>query len=263
MLRWAARHSAPAAGPLARAWLFLLLLALPLKRRLAPGMALPARLRLDGAPRRFWFRDASELFAIEDIFGAGEYDVVAGADPRVIVDLGSNAGQAALWFRRRFPEARILCVEPDPRTFATLRRNLGHDSQVKLLNAAVTAADGPVRLARVPGSSWGTRVGAGAGPEVSGLSLESILAREQIAGVDLLKVDIEGLEHEVLANSRALSRTALVVGELHPELLSVTADVAVEDMRACGHFERAGLDGHIFVLARDLNVGIGTFRRVG
>ena len=50
---------------------------------------------LDGEPRRFWFRDASELFAIEDIFGAGEYDVVADADPRVIVDLGANAGQAA------------------------------------------------------------------------------------------------------------------------------------------------------------------------
>jgi FkbM family methyltransferase len=263
MLRWAARHSAPAAGPLARLWLFLMLLTLPLKWRVAPGLALPARLRLDGEPRRFWFRDASELFAIEDIFRAGEYDVVVDADPRVIVDLGSNAGQAALWFRRRFPEARILCVEPDPRTFATLRRNLGRDPHVKLLNAAVTASDGPVRLARDPGSSWGTRVGARDGPEVSGLSLESILAREQIASVDLLKVDIEGLEHEALANSEALSRTALVVGELHPELLPVAPDVALEDMRLRGHFESARLDGHIFVLTRDLNVGIGTVRRVG
>ena len=117
-LRWAADHSALAAGATGRAALFLTLLALPLKRRLAPGLALPARLRLAGGSRVFWFKDASELFALEDIFEAGEYAVVADADPEVIVDLGSNAGQAALWFRDRFPAARIVCVEPDPRTFA-------------------------------------------------------------------------------------------------------------------------------------------------
>jgi FkbM family methyltransferase len=262
MLRWATRHSATAAGPVARAWLFALLLASPLKRRLAPGLALPVRLRLDGEPRRFWFSDASQLFALEDIFGAGEYEAVAGADPRVIVDLGSNAGQAALWFRSRFPEASILCVEPDPRTFATLRRNLGRDPRVSLLNAAVTAADGPVRLARESGESWGTRVGAD-GPEVAGLSLESILAGAGVAHVDLLKVDIEGLEHEALARSPALARTALVVGELHPELLPVPAGAAIEDMRLCGDFAHAELENHVFVLARDLNVGIGRVRQVG
>lgn len=263
-LRWAADHSALAAGATGRAALFLTLLALPLKRRLAPGLALPARLRLAGGSRVFWFKDASELFALEDIFEAGEYAVVADADPEVIVDLGSNAGQAALWFRDRFPAARIVCVEPDPRTFALLRRNLGGDRLVTLLNAAVTAADGPVRLDRAENSSWGTRVsGSAGGPEVPGLSLETILAREAIEQVDLLKVDIEGLEHEALATSPALARAALVVGELHPELLSVPADTAVEDMRRCGHFARAELRDHIFVLARDLNHGIGTFRRVG
>ena len=78
-----------------------------------------------------------------------------------------------------------------------------------------------------------------------------------------VSVDIEGLEHEALAHSPALARAGLVVGELHPELLPVAADVALEDLRRCGDFARARLDGHILVLARDLNVGIGTFRRVG
>jgi hypothetical protein len=63
---------------------------------------LPARLRLANRARVFWFKDASELFALEDIFDAAEYGAVSNADPDVIVDLGSNAGQAAIWFRVRF-----------------------------------------------------------------------------------------------------------------------------------------------------------------
>jgi hypothetical protein len=145
-----------------------------------------------------------------------------------------------------------------------LRRNLGGDRLVTLRNAAVTAADGPVRLQRAQGSSWATRVsGSAGGPEVAGLSLETLLREEGIAQLDLLKVDIEGLEHEALAASPALARVALVVGELHPELLSLPADTALEDMRRCGRFDRAELRDHIFLLSRDLNVGIGTFRRVG
>src|SRR5829696_8090575 len=173
-LSWAWAHSALAAGVRSRAWLFLALSAMPMKQRALPAAAIPARMRLAGRPRRFWFSDASQLFALEDIFVGDEYGVAGRGGPDVIVDLGANAGQVALWFRARFPGARLLCVEPDPHTFAMLERNLCGDPLVTLLRAAVTAENGPVGLRRTRGSSWGTTVGGGA-QDVPGITLESLL----------------------------------------------------------------------------------------
>jgi FkbM family methyltransferase len=252
-LVWSWTHSALAAGLRSRAWLFLALSALPMTHRVLPGVAIPARLRLAGRPRRFWFSDASQVFALEDIFVRDEYGMAGRGRPEVIVDLGANAGQAALWFRSRFPDARLLCVEPDPRTFAMLERNLGGDPLVTLVRAAVTAENGPVGLRRTPDSSWGTTVGGGA-EDARGVTLETLLDEHGLDEVDLLKVDIEGLEHEALRASPALARAAMVVGELHPGLLAVGAERALEDLRHCGGFERAGREGDIFVLTRGAGV---------
>jgi FkbM family methyltransferase len=252
-LSWAWAHSTLAAGVRSRAWLFLALSAMPMKQRALPAAAIPARMRLAGRPRRFWFTDVSQLFALEDIFDRDEYAVAGGGRPEVIVDLGANAGQAALWFRSRFPDARLLCVEPDPRTFAMLERNLGGDPRATLVRAAVTAENGPVGLRRTEGSSWGTTVGGG-GEDAPGVTLEALLDAHGLDRVDLLKVDIEGLEHEALRASPALARAGMVVGELHPGRFAVGAEHALEDLRRCGGFERSGLEGDIFVLTRGAGV---------
>ncbi len=254
-VHWAATISRFAATPVGRGWVFVAVLSLPLKRRLFPNAALPIRLRLSGRTTRFWFSDSSELFALEEIFAGGEYAAAERGHPATIVDLGANVGQAALWFRSRFPDARMLCVEPDPRTFAKLERNLAGDPLVTLRQAAITAADGSVRIERTPDSSWATRVvGAGAGgEEIQGVSLETLLRDHDFQHVDLLKVDIEGLEHEALGTSPSLERTTLVVGELHADLLAVSAERALEDMRCRGGFDTSELRGDIFVLSRDRN----------
>jgi len=252
VLRWAIELSALAGGAAGRAWFVAVVLLLPVKRRLFRDMPVPVRLGLGGRATWFWFSDTSELFALEEIFTGGEYAAAGGGSPAVIVDLGANVGQAALWFRSRFPHARLLCVEPDPRTFAKLRRNLDADPLVTLRHAAITASDGSVQIERVPESSWGTRV-TGAGPaggdEVPGVSLETLLDEHDLQHVDLLKVDIEGLEHEALGASPALARAALVIGELHSDLLSMTPTRALEDLRLCGGFGRSELRGNIFLLA--------------
>jgi hypothetical protein len=115
----------------------------------------------------------------------------------------------------------------------------------------VTAEDGPVGLERTANFSWATRVvSESSSAGIPGLSLETLLTDHGIAHVDLLKVDIEGLEHEALARTPSLERTTFVIGEIHPDLLSVPTDQALEEMRRCGGFDSCELDGGIFVLSR-------------
>ena len=124
-----------------------------------------ANLRLGSRRVNFHFRDRSELRALEEVF-IGDEDWLP---PRVrsanILDLGANVGQASLFFRTRFPGARILAVEPDPATFELLRRNVGADPDIEILNCAVTAAPGPVRIISRRGRSWASTVVPASGAE--------------------------------------------------------------------------------------------------
>lgn len=253
--RWAWRFSTLAPDPILRLLVYAVVMMLPLTQRALPGVPVPLRLLLGDASRWFWFTDPSELIALEEIFIDGEYaapDYVV--DPAVIVDLGANVGQAALWYRSRFPNARMLCVEPDPRTFATLTRNLGRDPLVTLRNVAIAPQDGPIEIERTPThGSWSTRVVERAGAtteQIAGVSLQTLLDEHDIPRVDVLKVDIEGLEHEALGHSAALRRASIVIGEIHASLLALPIADALDDMRRSGGFERYELDGDIFVLTR-------------
>ena len=49
--------------------------------------------------------------------------------------------------------------------------------------------------------------------------------------MDLLKVDIEGMEHEALGRCDALQRVGRVIGEIHADLIGVPVEQALEDMR--------------------------------
>lgn len=254
--KWGIELSRLGAGPVSQAWLAGAANLLPIKRRIAPELRLPIRVAAGDRARWFWFSDSSELVALQEIFQEDEYGLAGDGSPATIVDLGANCGQAALWFRSRYPEARILSVEPDPRTFATLQRNHARDPFVTLRQVAITAADGWCRLEREADASWGTRVstngnGAALVDHVPAVSLETLLDQHEIRQVDLLKVDIEGMEHEALAASPALRRAQRVVGEMHASLIAVPVEEALEDLKRNGGFDRAHLDGDIFLLERD------------
>jgi FkbM family methyltransferase len=187
----------------------------------------------------FFFSDRSELVALSEVHVEGEYAANLPADPRVIVDLGANAGQASRYFRGLFPDALIVAVEPDPGTFEKLRRNVAGDPRIRVRQAAITTANGDVVLEQFDAASWASRIShSGAGITVPGITLDQLFHEEGLDRVDLMKVDIEGLEVAVLGTSSAASRVEAVVGELHGYVDMPEAE-ALAAMRNGGHFSRA------------------------
>jgi FkbM family methyltransferase len=169
-----------------------------------------------------------DIEVLRELYIQEEYREDLGIpDPHVIVDLGANVGLALLDFRLRYPNARLIGVEPDPIAFKTLRLNTADDPNIQILPVAVGGSDGLRTFYSSPESVVSgferTRDFQKALPVIT-RSLDSLMSDLALPRIDLLKIDVEGAEQEVLGGCERLAMIGAVVGELHTGLLGVAAD---------------------------------------
>ncbi len=159
----------------------------------------------------------SEIFARQSYYFESQR-----RDPTVL-DCGANIGMATLFFKWLYPEARIMAFEPDPATFKLLEQNVSanHLSSVAVYNVALAAVEREIPFhVPEPGSLMMSAVssrGGGQSIPVQAKPLSGFIT----ADVDLLKLDIEGMEGPVLeelAASGKLSRIREAIIEVHHNL---------------------------------------------
>jgi len=183
-----------------------------------------------GAVRRRFrcgLSDTSQLEVVRDVFVEEEYRLPSDDEPvRTIVDLGSHVGVSVLWFRALYPDAEIVAVEPHPETFRRLRANVGHLPRVHLVQAAVGSTDGP-RSLFASDQSWAASLFPQSAhvhaEQVACRRLDGVLVELGLESIDVLKVDIEGAEHEVLSSFAGLGRVRTLICEYHRELNGMDA----------------------------------------
>jgi FkbM family methyltransferase len=145
-------------------------------------------------------------------------NVVFPREYGTIIDVGANRGQFALFALHRFPGARIYCFEPGPDAYPKLLSVVGKKARTR--QVAVGAAEGTMRLnvAHTDDSSSllqpttlqtttfpGT--GAARSMDVDVKPLDALLDPASIATPFLLKVDVQGYEHEVIGGAPGLLAT--------------------------------------------------------
>jgi FkbM family methyltransferase len=183
-----------------------------------------------GYPRTFSTRQGDrlrlenmhDLITAWIIFFRREYSVLP--DARVIVDAGANIGAFSLYAARQAPHARIVALEPFPSTASRLRSTIeanGLASRIVWREWALGASDGLARMddAAAPSQSRGLLAdGTANGLPVETLSLGTFFERERLDHVDLLKMDIEGSEHQVFSHAPpdVLRRVDRIALEYHP-----------------------------------------------
>jgi FkbM family methyltransferase len=139
-----------------------------------------------------------------------------------ILELGANVGYFTVQGARAAPQARYVAVEPHPFSAGVCRSNLELNGvgSVELVAAAAVAGGGvgAVEL-QVPGDQLATPTVAflGAGTELPQamsrhvtrtIAVPAVDVRSLLPGVDLLKLDVEGQEHALLAAGRDHLRAA-------------------------------------------------------
>ncbi|MFD1705056.1 FkbM family methyltransferase [Methylopila henanensis] len=146
--------------------------------------------------------DAQERRALETALFAAD-----PAKPFVFVDVGANAGFYGLALasvgRRAGRGVSVLAIEPDPINRARLEANVAASAaDVTVEPAAVGRVVGVARMIDDPRNRGESRLaesGQGGGVEVEVKPLGAILAAHGLAAVDAMKVDVEGMDFEVVA----------------------------------------------------------------
>lgn len=171
--------------------------------------------------RRMRFPGRSQLKTLlTEILIDQEYYFHNDTAKPLIIDAGANFGLATFFFKRIYRDCRIVALEPNPMLAEIYRVNVSRNTyaDVTFIEAALgTASHAPVfwqsRREDPASSLLPDRAPGDAVPLPVRIQALSELITEPVF---LLKLDVEGVEHEVLREARdTLSLVANVVCECH------------------------------------------------
>ena len=171
------------------------------------------------------------------IFIDKEYNFNVKYPPKVIIDAGANIGLASIYFTNKFPNTKIISLEPEKANFEMLQRNVKSYKNIIPLNAALWCKNEEVEL-----------IDAGLGTDgyltlnqneinniynsnsanesnkdylhknykVPGKTVDKIIEDFNLENLDILKLDIEGSEKELFENSSSwIDKINSIAIELH------------------------------------------------
>ena len=151
----------------------------------------------------------------------GEYAFDLPFCPSVIVDVGANIGMTSIFFTHRYPEAKIIAIEPEASNFAALARNVRPYPAIVPVHAALWKSDGEISISEPDPSTgasgnWGFVVHEGEGDvNVRAMTMRTLMREMGLHFVDLLKIDIEGGEKEVFEAYDWIDDVRCLMIELH------------------------------------------------
>jgi len=164
--------------------------------------------------------ETGDINMFYEIFWSRMYDIPENvlSSPLHIVDLGANVGFTTLYFALKYPDAKIVSIEPSKMNFVVLQKNVAQQKNVKALNAAVWFESKQIPFMDAS-NAYNSRI-AETGAEhtytIDAYNVEDILRKENIDTIDLLKIDIEGAEKDILQKNREwLNKVKNIIIEIH------------------------------------------------
>jgi FkbM family methyltransferase len=201
---------------------------------------------------RIWYRECSGFSTLEvyhEIFREKNHFLVpefSGLKESVVVDVGGNEGFYALKIKEHNPACRVISVEPNPYLFEVLQRNFDSNriSNVQTVNKAVAAVNGTTRFEiikeigpiggkdlKLVERSW-LREEFIQPIQVETETLDELFQRFEITQAGILKIDVEGMELDVLEGAKnCLDSVDKIVIERHNRSLR---DGVVDHLTARG-----------------------------
>lgn len=164
-------------------------------------------------------KGSTDVSVFYQVFLFDEYKMKHIRKPQLIIDCGANVGLYAIKMKNEFPDAKIICIEPDAENFQQAKENLSNYKDVFLEQCGIWSKDTQLKVYdKYNVGKWGLVVEeAEDGGNVQALSIDTILKKYNIDTVDILKIDIETSEKNLFSQNyeKWLPKVKTIVIELH------------------------------------------------
>lgn len=212
--------------------------------------------KVDGFPAPVQVRiPSTDLRVYDQVIQRREYELPVRRQPSFIVDAGANIGFASVFFANRYPNARILSLEPEKSNYEMLARNVAPYPNIKAVRGALWSEITDLDVIDPGFGNWGFQVGTQNGSSsgdshqtVHAFTIETILRDFGVEKIDILKIDIEGSELEIFQTAdRWIDKVDSLVVELHEQLRPGCSRAFYN---ATNGFEHEWMQGELVCLTR-------------
>jgi len=148
---------------------------------------------------------------------------------QTFIDVGGNKGDFSLLAAKiTGDKGRVLTFEPEPENCHWFEKSikLNNYDSIQLFNLALSDSNGTAQLYLGEKSGWHSLISAQGNTnnstiEVEKRSLDSVLDKNNIHQVDMMKIDVEGAEMEVLTGAEQVlndNPDLILLLDLHPHM---------------------------------------------
>lgn len=179
-----------------------------------------------------------------------------GKDINYILDCGANIGLFSLLYAKKYPDAKIIAIEPEPENYKVLLMNIKDNSRITAIQNGVWYKESGLKIIPRDTGAYGFMVQecVHEKAEVNGISINKLIKQYGFPSIDILKMDIEGSELEVITNDSSvwLKKTKIIILETH-ERIKPGSEKVIENKLCKSHFIEGKRNGEnrVFYYAGD------------
>jgi FkbM family methyltransferase len=223
-----------------------------LKFELAWSLKLPqVQVKIPQYPCDFEIRrNESDYSVFSTIFLDRELDEFVPASPQLIIDGGANVGYSTAYYANRYPNAKIIAVEPSSENCQRIKHHCSAFKNVTVIEGGLWSQSGFLRIANPQDPSWSYRceiVESAGADTFSAFTMDDVMARSGEPRCNLLKLDIEGAEEQLFAAGNWIDHVDAVLVEVHSD----NALAAIKSACTKGEFDSSYCGEKLLLVRRD------------